>query len=398
MNDRANPADAFAPKREDALERLAAVRPGDYARSRNHLEGAVTRLSPYLTHGLLDLTETVHTLRARHHLARTHKLVQELGWRAYFHHTWRHRGEAIFHDLHPGPLPAAVYADALPADLRHGATGVAAIDQAVRALYATGYVHNHARMWLASYTVHVRKVNWRAGADWMHSHLLDGDLASNHLSWQWVAGTGSNRPYLFNAENVARYAPPDWHSPGTVIDAGYAALDAHAHGPQAHGPEPGDHPAVYEPPLFAAPPDGGFDAPDAAAVAGRSVWLVHPWSLAEPTADALPVAVLDAGWHARWPWSARRWRFVATRMRAIAPLRWIAPAAELTAALRAAEQVCGWHNPHLSDPAWAALRLPLPSAPWAEPDRACRSFSAYWAHVLAHTPPDHPPQGNLFDD
>lgn len=391
-------ADGFAPTPAAARARLAAVRAADYARSRNHLEGAVTRLSPYLTHGLLDLGEAVASLRARHRLPLTHKLVQELGWRAYFQHRWRHQGEAIFQDLHAGPLPETAYARELPADLRRGATGVPAIDQAVRALCATGYVHNHARMWLASYAVHVRKVHWRAGADWMFAHLLDGDLASNHLSWQWVAGTGSARPYLFNADNVARYAPPDWHSPGTVIDTTYAALDALAHGPQRHGAEPGAHPAVNEPPLFAAPPEGGFDAPDAAAVAGRSVWLIHPWSLADPPAEALPVAVLDAKWHARWPWSARRWHFVGTRMRAIAPLRWMAPAAELVAALRAAAQVRGWHNPHLSDPAWAALRLPLPSAPWAEPDRACRSFSAYWAYVLKYTPRGISPQGVLFDD
>jgi deoxyribodipyrimidine photo-lyase len=58
--------------------------------------------------------------------------------------------------------------------------------------------------------------------------LLDGDLASNHLSWQWVAGTGSSKPYLFNADNVARYAPAPWHSQGSVIDQSYEAqpLDA----------------------------------------------------------------------------------------------------------------------------------------------------------------------------
>jgi len=81
------------------------------------------------------------------------------------------------------------------------------IDRAVHQLYTTGYLHNHARMWLASYIVHLRKVHWRVGADWMVGYLLDGDLASNHLSWQWVAATFSNKPYLFNAENVARYVP-----------------------------------------------------------------------------------------------------------------------------------------------------------------------------------------------
>jgi deoxyribodipyrimidine photolyase len=49
--------------------------------------------------------------------------------------------------------------------------------------------------------------HWRAGADWLVLHLLDSDLASKHLSWQWVAGTASHKPCLFNAENVARYAP-----------------------------------------------------------------------------------------------------------------------------------------------------------------------------------------------
>lgn len=72
----------------------------------------------------------------------------------------------------------------------------------------------------------------------MVAHLLEGDLASNHLSWQWVASTGSIKPYLFNADNVAQYAEAPWHSPRTVIDAIYEALHALAHQPQDCGPEP----------------------------------------------------------------------------------------------------------------------------------------------------------------
>ncbi len=101
---------------------------------------------------------------------------------------------------------------------------------------ATGMLHNHARMWLASYVVHVRKVHWRAGADWLYGHLLDDDLASNHLSWQWVAGTGSTKPYFFNADNVARYAPTAWHSAGSVIDTSYEALDRIAREPAPAAP------------------------------------------------------------------------------------------------------------------------------------------------------------------
>jgi deoxyribodipyrimidine photo-lyase len=58
---------------------------------------------------------------------------------------------------------------------------------AVRTLHDTGYPHNHARMWLASYVVRVRKVDWRIAADLFYGHLLDGDLASSHLSWQWAS-------------------------------------------------------------------------------------------------------------------------------------------------------------------------------------------------------------------
>lgn len=174
-----------------ARARISAVRPAAYARTRNALNGAVSGLSPYITHGFVTLAEVVAGVSARGALDVQHKFVYELGWREFFRHVWQHRGDAILRSIHEGPLPEEVYAKELPADIRQGATGVPVVDMAVRELYATGTLHNHARMWLASYVVHLRKVHWRAGADWLYAHLLDGDLASNHLSWQWVAGTGS---------------------------------------------------------------------------------------------------------------------------------------------------------------------------------------------------------------
>jgi len=123
-------------------------------------------------------------------------------------------------------LPDDAYQVEIPTDVLTARTGIPAIDLTVCELYETGYVHNHARMWLASYLVHLRKVHWHAGAQWMLGHLLDGDQASNHLSWQWVAGTSSSKPYLFNADNVATYAPAHWHSPGTAIDVSYESMDA----------------------------------------------------------------------------------------------------------------------------------------------------------------------------
>lgn len=60
-------------------------------------------------------------------------------------------------------------------------------------------------MWLAAYIIHWRRVEWQAGAKWFLQHLLDGDPASNNMSWQWVASTFSHKPYFFNRENLQRY-------------------------------------------------------------------------------------------------------------------------------------------------------------------------------------------------
>ena len=195
------PPDPFPPTLGAARARIAAVRPSEYARTRNAIDGAVTRLSPYVTHGFVSLPEVLAGVAARHRVDPQHKLVFELGWREWFRHVWTHEGDGLLESLHEGPLPDRAYARELPDDVRRARTGVPVVDQAVRALYATGYLHNHARMWLASYLVHLRKVHWRAGADWMLGHLLDGDLASNHLSWQWVAGSGADAAPYFRVFN-----------------------------------------------------------------------------------------------------------------------------------------------------------------------------------------------------
>jgi deoxyribodipyrimidine photo-lyase len=376
----------FPPTLEAARARLAAIRPEAYARTRNRLDGAVTRLSPYLSHGMLTLPDVAQAIAERHRLPAQHKLVYELGWRAYFRHVWQHVGDGIFDSLHAGPLPDAAYARELPDDVREARTGVPVIDQAVRTLYATGWLHNHARMWLASYVVHLRKVHWRSGADWLYAHLLDGDLASNHLSWQWVAGTGSSKPYLFDADNVARHAPPDWHSAGGVLDAGYDALDAIARSPQSVAGAAGGE-GIREPRVWHAPPPGLAlcSAPNRASVAGRDVWLVHPWGLREPPADipagAVRVAVCDTGFHRRWGWSERRWRFVATRMAALAGHLWWGGADDLRATLVTARSVRTVADPHLGRLLDGVARCDSPPRLFVDPPRRCGSFSQYWARV-----------------
>jgi deoxyribodipyrimidine photo-lyase len=400
--------DTFAPTLAAARARIAAVRPAAYARTRNALDGAVSGLSPYITHGFVTLAEVLAGVASRQALDVQHKFVFELGWRAYFRHVWQHRGQAILQSLHAGPLPDDAYVRVLPADIRQACTGVPVVDQAVRSLQSTGMLHNHARMWLASYVVHVRKVHWRVAADWLYGHLLDGDLSSNHLSWQWVAGTGSRKPYLFNADNVARYAPASWHSPGSVIDTSYEALHRMARQPAQRSSNPSAHPVVnclvnqpaprypshhdaphgspspVDPTLAAEPPDElGLAAPDAAAVKGRDVWLVHPWSLGELPA-ALPAGTLLIGifvaeFHRAWPWSERRWHFVASRMAELTVQRWHADAAAIGAALQGARSVRSIDEPHLAPwlPGWAACD----AAPALFPrvDRHCDSFSQWWA-------------------
>ncbi|MCC6539279.1 MAG: deoxyribodipyrimidine photo-lyase [Bryobacterales bacterium] len=193
----------------EARRRLAAMEPEHYAKTRNFLDGAVTRLSPYIRHGVVSLTATMH-----HALAMTggsprriYKFIAELAWRDYWQRLYAQWGAGVWEDReeYKTGWPAASYAAALPDDLLHAQTGLACMDAFAAELYETGYLHNHARMWLASYVVHWRRVRWQAGARWFLTHLLDGDPASNNLSWQWVASTFSHQPYIFNRENLEKY-------------------------------------------------------------------------------------------------------------------------------------------------------------------------------------------------
>lgn len=262
-------------------------------------------------------------------------------------------------------------------------TGVPVIDQAVQQLYTSGYLHNHARLWLASYVVHLRKVHWRVGADWLYGHLLDGDLASNHLSWQWVAGTFSVKPYLFNAENVARYAPPTWHSSGTVIDTSYEQLDQWARDADDCGPEALQPPGVSTPELLTAPPAGLRDALsiDDISTLPAAIQLIHPWSLGEITAPGYRLGVIHAPFHLRFPWSARRWAFVMDRLRACTDAVWMGELPVLLRALRDRKlRARATQNPGYAEAlhSGAVQLTPVPRV-FEDPARCCRSFSQFFA-------------------
>jgi len=223
-----------------------------------------------------------------------------------------------------------------------------------------------------------------------------------------VAGTGSSKPYLFNAENVARFAPPHWHSPGTVVDQSYEALDRlarAAHGahalPWGHS-APGRRQACApvqaclatpegraEPPLFFEPPrDLGWGAPGAADVGpltGQDVWLVHPWALRGPPAD-LPEGACVIGLylqehHRAWPWPEARWRWVDAALSAVTSQRWFVDAAGLARALAGARSVRSAQDPHLTR--WIPGLARWDPAPHLFPpvERHCSSFSQWWTRA-----------------
>ncbi|MBE9048880.1 deoxyribodipyrimidine photo-lyase [Nostocales cyanobacterium LEGE 11386] len=194
--------------RQAAEKALQQVNPVAYAKTRNLLTGAVTRLSPYIRYGVLSLREIRdYVLDQVQHPDESTKLINELGWRDYWQRLYVKLGDRIWQDQEnykTGYTPTD-YAPNLPPDITQGSTGMVCIDSFSRELHETGYLHNHIRMWLAAYIVHWRHIRWQAGAKWFLEHLLDGDPASNNMSWQWVASTFSHKPYFFNRENLERY-------------------------------------------------------------------------------------------------------------------------------------------------------------------------------------------------
>lgn len=224
------PPSPFVGGADAARRKLEQIDPINYGKTRNHLTGKVTQLSPYIRHGILTLNEVRnYALGLCSQPAQIEKFIQELSWRDFWQRIYVNHPEWIWNDVeaYKTGYEAEDYADDLPEDIDKAETGVTCIDQFIRSLYEVGYLHNHARMYLAAYIVHWRRVKWQAGARWMLHHLIDGDPASNNLSWQWVASTFSHKPYIFNLENVDKYTPDSINTrpeDNIVLDASYEEL------------------------------------------------------------------------------------------------------------------------------------------------------------------------------
>ena len=209
----------FTPDRASGLARLEAFLPhagNAYARRRNTDYGPgnnhhVSLLSPWLRHRLVLEREVLSAVLERHGAREAEKFIDEVFWRSYF------RGWMVNHPdawpLYQHAVTEArerVAADSglaqRLADAEAGRTGNDAVDQWSRELLDTGYLHNHARMWFASLWIFTLRLPWALGADFFLRHLLDGDPASNTLSWRWVAGLHTRgKTYLARRDNILRF-------------------------------------------------------------------------------------------------------------------------------------------------------------------------------------------------
>ena len=199
------------PTRAAGLEKLAEFLPragSKYAISRNFDHGPddrtnVSGLSPYIRTRLVTEEEIARAVLQRHSPEVAGKFLEEVAWRAYWK-GWLEMRPGVWSDY----LADLSTLERSPAftQATEGRTGIACFDAWARELAATGYLHNHARMWFASIWIFTLKLPWQLGAEFFRRHLLDADPASNTLSWRWVAGLHTpGKHYLARAANIAKY-------------------------------------------------------------------------------------------------------------------------------------------------------------------------------------------------
>ena len=187
---------------QQILKSLDDIRPVEYARNRNFIDGSVSRLSPYISRGVLSTKQVLgHLLDRGFEAQKIEKFIQELAWRDYWQLIWQEKDI----DVDLKHQQTGVLQEGISKNIVEAHTGIDALDAAIHQLYQTGYMHNHLRMYLAAVATNNAKSHWKIPAKWMYYHLLDGDWASNALSWQWVCGANSNKKYIANQENINRY-------------------------------------------------------------------------------------------------------------------------------------------------------------------------------------------------
>lgn len=206
----------FPITRSDALSRLAEFAPQAgpaYASRRNFVEAAgghqaVSRLSAALRRRLVSEEEVVRAVLAHNPYPAAEKFISEIFWRTYWK-GWLEQHRTLWPEIlveTQGCRSAIVADPAMSALLEaaiHGRTGIDAFDHWAAELRDTGYLHNWARMQIASIWVFTLGLPWQLGAAWTFDLLIDADPASNTLSWRWVAGLQTaGKTYLASEDRI----------------------------------------------------------------------------------------------------------------------------------------------------------------------------------------------------
>lgn len=201
----------FHPSRAAGLAALEAFLPRAgrrYTEQRNFDHGPdhrtnISMLSPYIRHRIITEQEVIKRVLVRHRFADAEKFIQEVCWRTYWK-GWLEMRPSVWerYQTDVATLPRSANYTAACA----GSTGIDCFDAWTVELKETGYLHNHARMWFASLWIFTLGLPWQLGADFFYHRLLDGDPASNTLSWRWVVGLQTvGKTYLAQADNISKF-------------------------------------------------------------------------------------------------------------------------------------------------------------------------------------------------
>ena len=218
------PPPSFPPGEAEARRRLHAFASDPirrYAVERDRVDhDGTSALSPYLRFGMVSAREAVVAAieaGARggdaHPPAGADVWLTELVWREFYQTILFHY-PAVLRRAFDARLRGVAWRRA-PRDLRawqEGRTGYPIVDAAMRQLAATGWMHNRARMIVASFLTKDLLIDWRLGEAWFMRQLVDGDPAANNGGWQWTAGVGTDAaPYfrIFNPVLQATKFDPD---------------------------------------------------------------------------------------------------------------------------------------------------------------------------------------------
>ncbi len=177
-------------------------------RNQLYLDGT-SSLSPYIHFGMLGLRTAVYhaqqaILTAPDQAGResAYTWLDELIWREFYIHILYHFPHVRERSFRPqyDRIQWRNDPDEFEA-WKAGQTGYPIVDAAMRQMNATGWMHNRARMIVASFLVKDLLIDWRWGERWFMQNLLDGDLAANNGGWQWTAGTGTDAAPYFRIFN-----------------------------------------------------------------------------------------------------------------------------------------------------------------------------------------------------